>query len=166
MKESWKTRFFRYFMNWHPTYSGTGAKVRFVSSDFREIRIELPLSWRTRNYVGSIFGGSIYAAADPVYMLQLIKILGPDYVVWDKAARLRFLRPGRASLFAQFSISQELLDSIKERIAREKEADFDLLVEWRDKEGKLHALVDKTLYIAQKEHYKAKQAERKKTAKP
>jgi len=59
------------------------------------VRIRLPLIWRTRNYVGTIFGGSLYGAVDPIYMIMLIKALGPDYIVWDKAATIRFLRPGR-----------------------------------------------------------------------
>src|SRR2546422_8429965 len=58
-------------------------------------RSRLPLSWRTRNYVGTIFGGSMYGAVDPVYMVMLIKLLGPGYTVWDKAAAIRFRRPGR-----------------------------------------------------------------------
>jgi len=31
------------------------------------------LGWRTKNYVGTIFGGSMYAAGDGVYMVMLIK---------------------------------------------------------------------------------------------
>lgn len=43
-----------------------------------EVRIRLPLSRRTRNYVGTIFGGSLYGALDPIYMIMLIKALGPE----------------------------------------------------------------------------------------
>ena len=59
----------------------TGARITYVASDFREVRVRLPLSWQTRNYVGTIFGGSMYAAVDPVYMLMLIKNLGKEYIV-------------------------------------------------------------------------------------
>src|SRR5262250_862262 len=100
MAESFESRRLRWLFNWIPAYRGTGARVTYVASDFREVRVRLPLSWRTRNYVGTIFGGSLYGAVDPVYMIMLIKILGPGYTVWDKAATIRFLKPGRATLFA------------------------------------------------------------------
>ena len=95
MPESWQTRFARWAFNWFPAYRGTGAPVTYIAADWREVRIRLPLNWRTRNYVGTIFGGSLYGAVDPIYMIMLIKALGPDYIVWDKAATIRFLRPGR-----------------------------------------------------------------------
>lgn len=76
MPESLKTRVLRRLYNLWPCYWGTGVRIKYVSKDFREIRIELPLSWRTRNYVGTTFGGSMYGAVDPLYMLMLMKNLG------------------------------------------------------------------------------------------
>ena len=104
MPESFKTRRFRWFWNFFPAYRGTGARIIYVADDFREVRIKLPLSWRSRNYVGSIFGGSLYGSVDPIYMLMLIHILGPEYVVWDKAAKIRFRKPGKKTLYAEFNL--------------------------------------------------------------
>ena len=95
MPETWRTRLSRWGFNWFPAYRGTGGRVAYIAGDWSEVHVHVPLSWRTRNYVGPIFGGSMYGAIDPVYMLMLIKILGPEYVVWDKAATIRFRRPGR-----------------------------------------------------------------------
>jgi acyl-coenzyme A thioesterase PaaI-like protein len=92
MPESWPTRLARWRCNWFPAYRATGARITYIAADWREVRIRLPLSRRTRNYVGTIFGGSLYGALDPIYMIMLIKA-GPDYTVWDKAATIRFLRP-------------------------------------------------------------------------
>ena len=97
-----KTKLLRWGFNLFPAYCSTGARITYVADDFREVRIRLPLSWQTRNYVGTIFGGSMYAAVDPVYMLMLIMNLGKDYVVWDKSACINFKRPGRTALFARF----------------------------------------------------------------
>src|SRR5437899_9415220 len=94
-------------------YRGTGARLRYVAPDWSEVRIELPLSRRTRNYVGTIFGGSLYGAVDPIYMVMLIKSLGPEYVVWDKAATIRFRKPGRETLYARFEIATQQLDAIR-----------------------------------------------------
>src|SRR5512143_4022039 len=79
--------------NVFPCYRGSGARVVRITPDYREVDVDLPLSWRTRNYVGSIFGGSMFAAVDPFYMIMLIHLLGPEYVVWDKGASIRFRRP-------------------------------------------------------------------------
>jgi hypothetical protein len=76
MPESLKTRFLRWRFNFFPAYRGTGARLTYIADDFHEIRTKLPLNWRTRNYVGTTFGGSLYGAVDPLYMVMLIKILG------------------------------------------------------------------------------------------
>jgi len=103
----------RWRFNLFPAYRGTGGWVTYIASDWSEIRVRLPLTWRTRNYVGTLFGGSIYAAVDPIYMMMLIKLLGPDYVVWDKAATIRFRRPGRSALEARFVIKPAMLEEIR-----------------------------------------------------
>src|SRR6478672_11627229 len=101
--ESLKTKLFRRWWNIFPAYRGTGAWIQSISADWKEVRVRLPLSWRTRNYVGTIFGGSIYACTDPIYMIMLMKTLGPDYIVWDKGATVRFKKPGRGTLYARFA---------------------------------------------------------------
>lgn len=133
--------------NLFPAFRGTGGRVRYVSDDFREIRVDLPLNWRTRNYVGTIFGGSLYAAVDPFYMIMLIEILGPEYVVWDKAATIRFRKPGRSTLHARFVVATEETDEIRRRLERERSLDRVYTVELMDDSGVLHAVVEKTIYI-------------------
>jgi acyl-coenzyme A thioesterase PaaI-like protein len=155
-KESRKTWIFRQLMNLFPVYRGTGGRIIFISSDWKEAVVRLKLNWRTRNYVGTIFGGSLYAAADPILMLQLIRILGKDYVVWDKAAAIRFRRPGTKTIQMQFLISETLLETIKSAVANEGEYEFSEQLKWVDSEGKVYALVDKTIYVANKEFYKNK----------
>src|SRR5476649_186552 len=110
MSESTESRWMRWKFFFFPCYFGTGARVTYIAGDYKEMRVALPLSWRTRNYVGTIFGGSMYGAVDPIYMLMLMKNLGQDYVVWDKAASIRFKKPGKTTLQARFVLSQEELD--------------------------------------------------------
>jgi hypothetical protein len=83
MAESLRTRLERWAFNLAPIVCGTGAWATYVASDDSEVRVRLPLSWRTRIDVGTIFGGSMYGAIDPIYMLMLIQRLGPRYIVWD-----------------------------------------------------------------------------------
>ncbi len=147
MPESFASRKLRWGFNLVPAFRGTGARVTYIAEDFREARVRLPLSWRTRNYVGTTFGGSLYGAVDPMYMILLIKILGPGYTVWDKAATIRFLRPGRSTLYARFAIEEEEIATIKRLLETEPSVDRIYRVELADAAGLVHATAEKTIYI-------------------
>ena len=133
--------------NMFPAYCATGARITYVASDFREVRVKLPLSWQTRNYVGTIFGGSLYGAVDPIYMLMLIRLLGPGYLVWDKAASIRFLLPGRRPLSATFRIEDGELEAIRELLRSQPKVDRSYLVELVDADGVVHAEVEKIVQV-------------------
>ncbi len=141
--------------NLFPAYLGTGGRIVYIADDFHEIRVKLPLNWRTRNYVGTIYGGSIYASIDPIYMLMLIHILGPEYTVWDKAATIRFRKPGKDTLYVDFELSQEEIDEIKRLAEDAKSVDRIYNLELKDKNGVVHAQIEKTLYIAKKSEPRA-----------
>lgn len=147
MPESFATRRLRWGWNVFPAYRGTGGRVTYVASDFREVRVRLPLNWRTRNYVGTIFGGSLYGAVDPIYMIMLIKILGPEYVVWDKAATIRFVKPGRSTLTARFVIEEDEVEAIRALVQVNRFADRVYRVDLVDEAGVVHAEIDKTIYV-------------------
>ncbi|MGH9804568.1 MAG: DUF4442 domain-containing protein [Candidatus Acidiferrales bacterium] len=152
MPESRQSRLFRWFFNIFPAYRGTGGRVTYIAGDYREIRIKLPLNWRTRNYVGTTFGGSLYGAVDPFYMIMLIKILGPDYIVWDKAASIRFRKPGRAALYARFALDAAEIAAIKKAVEAGPSVDRTYTVELTDAEGTVHAVIEKVVYIARKKN--------------
>lgn len=140
----------RWGFNLFPAFRGTGARVTYIAGDFHELHVKLPLNWRTRNYVGTIFGGSLYGAVDPHYMIMLIKILGPGYVVWDKAATIRFRKPGRSTLFARFRIPDEEIAEVRRLLETAPSIDREYQVELKDAGGVVHAVVDKTIYIRRK----------------
>jgi len=150
MPESFRSRLLRWKFNLFPAYRGTGARVTYIAADFREVRVKLPLSWRTRNYVGTIFGGSLYASVDPMYMIMLIQLLGPGYVVWDKAAAIRFRKPGRSTLTATFRVEDAELETIRNRTANGEPLDRTYNVDLVDAEGVVHASVEKVIYIKRK----------------
>lgn len=151
MPESARTRLLRWGFNLFPAYRGTGARVTYVAHDFREVRVRLPLSWRTRNYVGTLFGGSMYGAVDPIYMVMLIRTLGPEYVVWDRAAAIRFRRPGRSTLFGRFVPDEAELEAIRAATADGAPTDRSYRVELVDAAGVVHAEVEKTIYVRRRE---------------
>ena len=155
MPESFATKIDRLKFNFFPAYRSTGARVVYIADDYREIKVKIPLSWRTRNYVGTIYDGSLYAGIDPIYMLMLMKNLGRDYIVWDKAAKIRFKRPGKEALYAKFLLTAEELNEIKKLLVTEKSIDRVYNVEIGDANGVVHTLIEKTLYIANKKEARA-----------
>jgi hypothetical protein len=144
-------RSFRIIANLWPAIRGTGGRITFVAKDWSEIRIRLPLNWRTRNYVGTIFGGAMYGACDPYHMLLLIHRLGPDYIVWDKSASIRFRRPGRTTLYATMRIPDEEVTEIQRLLGSEPKIDRTYSVDLVDKDGIPHATVEKVVHVRRKE---------------
>ena len=137
-------------------YRGTGARLKYITEDWSEIRLELPLSWRTRNYVGTIFGGSLYSAVDPIYMLMLIRRLGPEFIVWDKAATIQFKKPGRETLRARFVLPDEELAAIRSALNTERSVDRSYLIDLVDGSGTICATVEKIIYIRRRDRQAAK----------
>jgi hypothetical protein len=148
--ESKETSCQRFMFNIFPCYRACGAKVLYIAADWRTVKIELSLNWLTKNYVGTIFGGSLFSATDPMYMIMLIKLLGDDFIVWDKAASIKFLKPGKSKLFATFTVSDEDLREIKETMATAKKMEKPFTVTLVDKDNTPHAAVERLVYIRRK----------------
>jgi len=145
--ESWRRHLTRWGFNLFPAFRATGARLTHVADDWSEVRVRLPLNWRTRNYVGTLFGGSMYGALDPVYMIMLIKTLGRGYVVWDKAASIRFLRPGRETLYATFRLDDADVRAIRAAVADKGKTEWRFIVELKNAAGEVHASCEKVLSI-------------------
>ena len=141
------SRLLRLELNLYPPYLGAGIRVREISPDFRRVRVRMGLGWYNRNYVRTQFGGSLYSMTDPFFMLMLMQLLGRDYIVWDKAASIDFISPGKGPVHAEFRIDDELLAQIRQHTADGDKYLPELRVEVRDDEGTLVAIVHKTLYI-------------------
>ena len=137
-------------------YRGTGGRLKYIAEDWSEVRLELPLSWRTRNYVGTIFGGSIYGAVDPIYMLMLIHRLGPEFIVWDKAASIEFKKPGRETLHARFVVGDDELAAVRTALATQRSIDRTYVLELMDGSGTVCARVEKLIYIRRRESQASK----------
>jgi len=133
------------------------AKIISVSKDLLQVQIKLPISYKNRNYVNSIYGGSMFSAVDPIPMVQLINLLGDDYVIWDKSAEVFFKRPAKENLYADFNYSLEELEIIKTRVRSENEIEIVKTSLLTDKtKSKTFCEVRKTIYIADKNFYKEK----------
>jgi acyl-coenzyme A thioesterase PaaI-like protein len=147
LPESWSSRLDRWRLNWFPAYRGTGARITYIAGDWREVRIRLRLSWRTRNYVGTIFGGSLYGAVDPIYMVMLIRALGPEFVVWNQADTVQFLRPGRSTLTATFRLEPAEVAAIAAEAREKGRITRDFQIELVDAAGEACFRCLKTVHV-------------------
>ena len=149
-------QFYRFGLNLWPCIRGGGGKVISISDDFTQLIVQLNLGLRTRNLVGTIYGGSMYASTDPMYMLMLLEILGPNYVVWDKGCTIRFKKSATGLIEAKFEITPPMLADIFENVEKAGEYSFTWKVDYRDKSNQVYCEFEKVLYVAKKEFYKEK----------
>jgi hypothetical protein len=156
--ESQKSKTMRWGFNLWPCIWCTGGRVEFIAGDFRELHVSLRLNIRTRNKVGTVYGGSIYSSVDPYFMLMFMQILGKDYVVWDKAAAVKFVRPIVNKVKCRFLITDELVEEVKQKVATQGEYTFELPLKYEDEAGVVYAVFTKSVYAASKEFYKKKLA--------
>jgi acyl-coenzyme A thioesterase PaaI-like protein len=134
-------------INLYPPLLGAGIRVRRTGTDRRAFEVRMRLTVFNRNYVGTPFGGSLYAMCDPFFMLILIPALGPEYVVWDKAATIRFLRPGRGTVRATFEVPDERVEAIRREADANGRAEPVFTAQVLGEGGEVVAEVDKTLYV-------------------
>ena len=139
-----------FLINLWPPFLGAGIRVKRLQPDCRAIDVEMKLRFWNRNYVGTHYGGSLYSMADPFYMLMLIENLGPDFVVWDKSASIRFHRPGRGTVTASFRLSDAQVEDIRRTLETEDKVEPRFTVEIRDEAGNVVAEVEKLLHIRKK----------------
>lgn len=137
--------------NFFPCYRRTGARIVAIAPDLKQVRVKLPLNWKTRGYWGTTFGGSLYGAVDPVYLVMLARNLGKGYMIWDKSASIQFKRPGRGTLYATFTLTDAELGSIRTALAAETKIDRTYLIDLVDAAGEVHATVEKIVNIRRRD---------------
>lgn len=156
LSPSWRARMVRLGFNFHPAFRGTGGRVVHVAKDLRHIRIRLALNWKTRNIVGSLYGGSLFAITDGAHPMMLMAALGDNYIVWDKAASIRYRKPGYTTLYGDFVLRKEEIAEIRAALLDVPELERTFLVELKDDQGTVHTIVERTVYIAEKNYYRQK----------
>ncbi len=127
-----------------------GIRVRRISEDFREVDVEMVQRFWNTNYVGVHFGGSLCAMTDPFYMLMLIEILGPGYIVWDKAASIRFRRPAKGTVRAEFRLTEAQIDEVRQAAESAPKVDRVFVVQIKDESGEVMAVVERVVQVRRK----------------
>jgi acyl-coenzyme A thioesterase PaaI-like protein len=145
------THALRRWINLWPPFLGAGIRVKYIAPDMKAVDVEMKLRWWNANYVGTHFGGSLFAMTDAFYMLMLMANLGRDYIVWDKAASIRYRKPGRGTVRAEFRLTAAQLDDIREKLRTLPKYEPTFTVEVKDEQGTVIAEVEKLLYVRKKE---------------
>lgn len=147
----------RRWINLWPPFLGAGIRIVHIAPDMKSVDAEMKLRWWNANYVGTHFGGSLFAMCDPFYMLMLMANLGGDYIVWDKAASIRYRKPGRGTVRAEFRLTDAAIDDVREKLKALPKYEPMFRVEVKDEQGTVIAEVEKVLHVRRKD---AVQAER------
>ncbi len=138
-------------INWYPPMIGAGIRVIDHTPDMTAITVEMKLRWWNKNVVGTQFGGSLYMMCDPFFMAILMNNLGKDYIVWDKAASIQFLKPGRRTVRAHFHIPPDEIARVRAEADTKGKLDAEYDVDIIDDEGLIVARVHKVLYVRRKD---------------
>lgn len=138
-------------VNLWPPFLGAGIRVKRIAPDMKSVDVEMKLRWWNANYVGTHFGGSLFSMTDAFYMLMLMANLGRDYIIWDKAASIRYRKPGRGTVRAEFRLSDSQIDDIREKLRTLPKYETTFKVEVKDEEGTVIAEVEKLLHVRKKD---------------
>lgn len=141
----------RRWINLWPPFLGAGIRVQYIAPDMKSIDVEMKLRWWNANYVGTHFGGSLFAMTDAFYMLMVMAKLGRDYIVWDKAASIRYRRPGKGRVRAEFRLTDAQLEDIREKLKTLPKYEPLFKLEVKDEQGTVIAEVEKLLHVRKKE---------------
>lgn len=143
-------RLLKFIMNLYGPFLGAGIKVDHISDDWKNIRVSMRLRWYNRNAVGVHFGGSLYSMADPHLMLMYMQTLGNEYIVWDKAAAIRFRRPAKGKVCADFVLTDDDIQTARTATEKEQSYEPSHTIDIMDARGVVVATIQKDLYIRKK----------------
>lgn len=150
----YKPGFVKFALNIWPPFWGAGIKILHISEDFRTVKVRLKLRWWNKNANRTQYGGSIFSLTDPIYSLMLMGILREEYYVWDKEASINFIKPGQSDLFAEFEVTEGMLDDIYQMTRNGEKCFPEFITHVKDIDGNVVSEVQRKLYVRKKPQYR------------
>jgi acyl-coenzyme A thioesterase PaaI-like protein len=144
-------KLFKRMLNLYPPYIGAGIKVTYISEDWKELHVSMSLRWFNRNAVGTHFGGSLYSMIDPHLMLLLMKLLGKEYLIWDKTADIEFIKASKKKVTSVIKIKNKDIKDIRIKTDNGEKYLPNFIIEIRDEDNDLVARIKKTIYVRKKQ---------------
>ncbi len=102
------------------------------------------------NFNKSIFGGTIFSAADPFYAIMYWQIFarkGIKVQSWLKSAKIRYKKPGNTSLTLKFELTEKDISDAETALQTIGKFVRTFPVEVIDKHGEICAVVDIEVYM-------------------
>lgn len=151
MKVSEKT--LKRALNLYPPLLFQRIVVKKIHKDFKGVDVKIVNSIVNRNYNGSIFGGTIYAATDPFYAILFDRILqekGFNVRVWLKSASINYLKPGTTNLYFTIQITEQMIAEAERELIENGKFVKAYPMELYDETGLLCATVMNEVYLRNK----------------
>ena len=98
----------KWIMRLYPPLLFQRIWVREFNKGFKGVSVTIIKSIFNKNYNGSIFGGTIFAAADPFYPVLFDRVLNTGdrkLTIWSKSSNINFLKPALSNLSFQIILS-------------------------------------------------------------
>ncbi|EHQ24445.1 DUF4442 domain-containing protein [Mucilaginibacter paludis] len=124
--------------------------VQKFGKGFTSVDVKINKSVFNKNYNDSIFGGTIFAGADPFYALlfdQILQRRGFKVRVWLKSAQIQYLKPGRTNLYFKIKITEEEIAEAEEILNTTGKFVKAFPIEMYNKDGELCVSVMNEVYI-------------------
>ncbi len=143
-------RVLKWGMRFYPPLFFQRIWVKNFDKDFTGAEVKIFRSILNINYNRSIFGGTIYSAADPFYAVLFYQSLlrrGYKVLVWQKAAEIDYIKPGMTTLSFKIRIKEEDIQEACTTLDANEKFVKSYPLEITDKYGELCAKVQNVIYI-------------------
>lgn len=140
----------KWAMRLYPPFFFQRIWVRRFHRGFMGVEVKISRSFLNRNYNASIFGGTIFAAADPFYALmfdQIFQRKGFKTVVWLKSASIQYIKPARSALHFAITLDQHDIQAVEKALATNGKFINTYPISITDKQGNVCAIMHNEVYI-------------------
>ncbi|WP_257668056.1 DUF4442 domain-containing protein [Parapedobacter tibetensis] len=140
----------KWVMRLYPPFFFQRIWVRHFHKGFMGVEVKINRSLLNRNYNASIFGGTIFAAADPFYALifdQIFQRKGFSTVVWLKSASIQYIKPARSALYFNIVIHSKDIQEVETALTNKGKFMKTYPITIADKNGETCAIMKNEVYI-------------------
>lgn len=140
----------KWAMRFYPPFLFQGIWTQKIEKEFKGVEVKICKNIFNRNYNNSIFGGTIFSAADPFHVIlfhQILKRRGYEIQLWSKHATIDYIKPGHGNLYLKINISDENIQEALHSIDTEGKFIKTFPVNITSKNGILCAIVHIEIYI-------------------
>lgn len=141
-------------LEYYPPLFFMGLRIDFIAPDYQSLRASLPLRWYARNFHGTMFGGHLCAASDPLPALMCARIFqmaGKSVEVWTRANAVEFIKPARGRVEMRIEVSDKDIATMSDELDRSGKTFHEFQFNFYDRGGAIIAAVKNTVYLKRRQ---------------